>query len=52
MLDEILHACKLVGSTDPARYIGDMLAWVHQSLPGERENILTLLKYCDKIGNI
>jgi len=39
-----------IGSTDPARYIGDMLAWIHQSLPGEKENLLTLLKYCDKFG--
>lgn len=30
------------------RYIGDMFAWLHQSIPIERENLLLLLKDCDK----
>ncbi|CAD6208956.1 GSCOCG00010769001-RA-CDS [Cotesia congregata] len=33
---------------DPTRYIGDMLAWLHQAIPIEKENLLTLLKTCDK----
>lgn len=32
---------------DTKRYVGDMLAWLHQAIPGERENLLTLLKECD-----
>lgn len=28
---------------DPLRYVGDMLAWVHQSLASEREMLVTLL---------
>lgn len=36
---------------DPTRYVGDMLAWLHQAIPVERENILTLLKSCDKTGS-
>lgn len=35
---------------DPKRYIGDMFAWIHQALPQERENLLLLLKDCDKNG--
>lgn len=35
---------------DPKRYVGDMLAWLHQTIPGERENLLILLKGCDKTG--
>lgn len=35
---------------DPKRYVGDMLAWLHQSIPSERENLLILLKGCDKTG--
>lgn len=30
------------------RYIGDMFAWLHQSMPIEKENLLLLLKDCDK----
>lgn len=30
------------------RYIGDMFAWLHQSIPIERENLMLLLKDCDK----
>lgn len=37
-------------ANDPKRYIGDMLAWLHQVIPVEKENILTLVKNCDKTG--
>jgi len=39
---------------DPSRYVGDMLAWLHQAAPGEAENITQLLKLCDKtdIGQV
>jgi len=39
---------------DPTRYVGDMLAWLHQAAPGEAENITQLLKLCDKtdIGQV
>lgn len=33
---------------DPKRYVGDMLAWLHQTIPSEKENLLMLLKGCDK----
>lgn len=33
---------------DPKRYIGDMFAYIHQILPVERENLLMLVKMCDK----
>jgi len=32
---------------DPQRYVGDMLAWLHQAIPVEWENLQTLLKKCD-----
>ncbi|XP_011344994.1 conserved oligomeric Golgi complex subunit 6 isoform X2 [Ooceraea biroi] len=35
-------------ANDPKRYVGDMLAWLHQAVPVEKENILTLVKDCDK----
>ena len=31
------------------RYVGDMLAWLHQSCPGEAESVHHLLKLCDKV---
>jgi hypothetical protein len=37
-------------SHDPKRYVGDMLAWLHQTMPNERENLLILLKGCNKTG--
>jgi len=37
---------------DPTRYVGDMLAWLHQACPGEAENINQLLKLCDKIEKV
>jgi len=49
---------ELIGGSDPARYINDMLGWIHQCIPGEKENLKTLLRYCegveleDKIGLI
>ncbi|XP_021917811.1 conserved oligomeric Golgi complex subunit 6 isoform X2 [Zootermopsis nevadensis] len=33
---------------DPKRYVGDMLAWLHQAIPSEKDNLLILLKGCDK----
>nr|CAG4640750.1 EOG090X03SX [Eulimnadia texana] len=33
---------------DPPRYVGDMLAWLHQMVPTEKENVVALLKGCDK----
>lgn len=39
-------------ANDPKRYIGDMLAWLHQVIPVEKENILILMKGCDKTGEI
>ncbi|XP_060657822.1 conserved oligomeric Golgi complex subunit 6 [Drosophila nasuta] len=33
---------------DPKRYIGDMFAWLHQSIPNEKENLTLLFKKCDK----
>lgn len=33
---------------DPKRYIGDMFAWLHQAIPTEKENLLLLIKLCDK----
>merc|ERR1719232_1143374 len=34
---------------EPTRYVGDMLAWLHQACPGEAENISQLLKLCEKV---
>lgn len=31
-------------------YVGDMLAWLHQMTPTEKENAQALLKGCDKSG--
>ena len=31
---------------EPARYIGDMLAWLHQAWPGERETVAQLVRQC------
>lgn len=33
---------------DPKRYIGDMFAWIHQAVPLEKENLLALLRDCDR----
>ena len=37
---------------DPLRYVGDMLAWVHQALPSEREWCQTLFSKCTNIGRL
>jgi len=37
---------------DPTRYVGDMLAWLHQVCPGEAENISHLLKLCHKTDKV
>uniref|UniRef100_A0A6M2DF22 Conserved oligomeric Golgi complex subunit 6 n=1 Tax=Xenopsylla cheopis TaxID=163159 RepID=A0A6M2DF22_XENCH len=34
-------------SHDPKRYIGDMLAWLHQAMPEEKEYLNSILKCCD-----
>ena len=34
---------------DPQRYVGDMLAFLHQATPTEKENINALLKHCEPI---
>eukprot|EP00096_Caligus_rogercresseyi_P000235 TRINITY_DN10620_c0_g1_i1.p1 TRINITY_DN10620_c0_g1~~TRINITY_DN10620_c0_g1_i1.p1 ORF type:complete len:543 (-),score=191.49 TRINITY_DN10620_c0_g1_i1:180-1808(-) len=33
---------------DPLRYVGDMLAWLHQSAPTESENVRALLQACEQ----
>ena len=33
---------------DPQRYIGDMLAWLHQASASEKETLTQLLSECDK----
>lgn len=35
---------------DPQRYVGDMLAWLSQALPVEKQNLFILVKLCDKSG--
>lgn len=37
---------------DPQRYVGDMLAWLHQAIPLEWENLQALLRMCDHSRNI
>ena len=37
---------------EPTRYVGDMLAWLHQVCPGEAENIAHLLKLCHKTDKV
>jgi conserved oligomeric Golgi complex subunit 6 len=34
--------------TDPKRYIGDIFAWLHQAIHGERESLMILCRACDK----
>lgn len=36
-------------ANDPKRYIGDILTWVYQIIPVEKENLLTLFKHCEII---
>lgn len=33
---------------DPKRYIGDIFAWIHQAIHGERESLMILCRSCDK----
>lgn len=33
-------------SHDPLRYVGDMLAWLHQATASEKEHLQSLLKKC------
>jgi len=35
---------------DPKRYVGDMLAWLHQTIPSEKDAIHNLLRQCTKTG--
>ena len=35
-------------ANDPKRYVGDILAWLHQAIPVEKENLMILFKECDK----
>ncbi|KAG7156308.1 Conserved oligomeric Golgi complex subunit 6-like [Homarus americanus] len=37
---------------DPLRYVGDMLAWVHQALPSEREAAQILFAKCTNMASI
>ncbi|KAK8744498.1 hypothetical protein OTU49_000837, partial [Cherax quadricarinatus] len=37
---------------DPLRYVGDMLAWVHQALPSEREAAQILFAKCSNIDPV
>ena len=34
---------------DPLRYVGDMLAWLHQATPTESDNLKGLLKLVDRV---
>lgn len=34
--------------TDPKRYVGDIFAWLHQAIHGERESLMILCRACDK----
>ena len=34
---------------EPARYSGDMLAWLHQAWPGERETVTQLVRQCNNL---
>ncbi|KAL3852068.1 hypothetical protein ACJMK2_015756 [Sinanodonta woodiana] len=34
-------------SHDPLRYVGDMLAWLHQAAASEKEHLQTVLKRCE-----
>ena len=36
-------------SHDPLRYVGDMLAWLHQATASEKEHLQSLLKHCTTV---
>lgn len=38
-------------SHDPLRYVGDMLAWLHQATASEKEHLQSLLKKCSTTGD-
>jgi len=35
---------------DPLRYVGDILAWFHQTCASEHELLASLLRLCNKSG--
>ena len=37
---------------DPSRYVGDMLAWLHQATASEKEHLEALLKQVTARGNL
>ena len=37
---------------DPQRYVGDMLAWLHQASASEKESITQLLAECEKCESL
>lgn len=37
-------------SHDPLRYVGDILAWLHQACASENEHLTTLLRLCADKG--
>ena len=37
---------------DPPRYVGDMLAWLHQAIPSETEGVKMLLNQCEDKDNL
>lgn len=39
-------------SHDPLRYVGDMLAWLHQAAATEKEHLLTVLKRCESMNHM
>jgi len=36
---------------DPLRYVGDMLAWLHQTTPTECDNLRSILKLVESVGS-
>lgn len=39
---------EALASSDPKRYVGDIFAFLHQAIPNERENLLHLVRNCEK----
>ncbi|KAL0267282.1 UNVERIFIED_CONTAM: hypothetical protein PYX00_009598 [Menopon gallinae] len=39
-------------ATEPKRYVGDMLAWLHQAIPFEKDNLCFLLKNCENTDDV
>jgi hypothetical protein len=44
------HSPIELGAHSPTRYVGDMLAWLHQALAGEREVMGALFGGCKSLG--